>query len=238
MAWFKVDDGFYTSPKFLCIARDQQVGAAGLWLLAGTWSADKMTDGFIPYPVLSMWVHAKDAIEQLIAVGLWLRDEERGGVQFHDWCDYQPLRAELEAKSAQRSQKAKQNVAKRWDKDKSDTNAIPTAYETNTNGIQIDTPEPEPEPEPSLSKDRERACRLPQDFKITNEMRAWFESKSLVVDVETETEKFMNYYSSISGSAARKIDWVATWRNWLLKANEWAKPKDEFDPWAGKQVFK
>jgi len=148
MAWFKVDDGFYTSLKFLSIEREHQAQAAGLWLLAGTWSADKMTDGFVPWPVLQMWVYDQTTVDQLIEVGLWIEDTERHGIQFHDWCDYQPSRESLEAKAVVRSEKNKQNVAKRWDKDKSDTTGIRTVYETDTNGLQKDTPEPEPEPEP------------------------------------------------------------------------------------------
>lgn len=146
MAWFKVDDGFYSSMKFLTIRREHQAQAAGIWLLAGTWSADKMTDGFVPFAVLDQWVFDKEAVEQLIGVGLWRHDEERFGIQFHDWCDYQPTREALEAKAVARSEKNKQNVAKRWGKSDVDTNAIQTVYETDTNALPKDTPEPEPEP--------------------------------------------------------------------------------------------
>lgn len=146
MAWFKVDDGFYTSLKFLSIPREFQVEAAGVWLLTGTWSADKMTDGFVPYAVMSMWAFSDEVIDHLVSVGLWDLDDEHGGIRFHDWCDYQPTREALEAKSVARSEKAKQNVAKRWNKEATDTNAIPTVYQTDTKVIPNDTPEPEPEP--------------------------------------------------------------------------------------------
>lgn len=153
MAWFKVDDGFYTSLKFLSIARSQQAQAAGLWLLAGTWSADKMTDGFVPYPVLQMWVHDEEALQQLISVGLWIEDVERGGIRFHDWCDYQPTREALEAKATVRSEKNKQNASKRWDKDKTDATGMQTVCETDANGMQNYAPEPEPVPEPPTSNE-------------------------------------------------------------------------------------
>lgn len=148
MAWFKVDDGFYTSEKFLCIAREHQAQAAGLWVLAGTWSADKMTDGFVAYPVLNQWVHDRDAVEQLIGVGLWVHDHERGGIQFHDWCEYQPTRESLQARAVERSEKNKANAAKRWDKSKPDANAMQTLCETDATVMRNDAPEPEPEPEP------------------------------------------------------------------------------------------
>lgn len=153
MAWFKVDDGFYTSLKFLSINREHQAQAAGLWLLAGTWSADKMTDGFVPYSVLNLWVYDEATLGQLLGVGLWINDEDRGGIQFHDWCDYQPTREALEAKAVARSEKNKQNVAKRWDKDKTDTTGIRTVYESDTNALPKNTPEPEPEPEPFTSNE-------------------------------------------------------------------------------------
>lgn len=147
MPWFKVDDGFYTSSKFLDIPRDYQAEAAGLWMLAGVYSAHKMTDGFVSNGQLQLWEFAKESRNWLIAVGLW--DETENGIQFHDWCDYQPTRESLEAKAVQRSEKARENVAKRWDKNKTDTNVIPTVYETDTNAYS----EPEPEPEPFTSNE-------------------------------------------------------------------------------------
>ena len=153
MPWFKVDDGFYSSMKFLTIPREYQAQAAGLWVLAGTWSADKMTDGFVPRQVLDQWVFDPEVIHYLIGVGLWIDNEERYGIQFHDWCDYQPTREVLEAKAVARSEKNKQNVAKRWDKDKPNTTAIQTVYESDTNALPKNTPEPEPEPEPFTSNE-------------------------------------------------------------------------------------
>jgi hypothetical protein len=35
-----------------------------------------------------------------------------------------------------------------------------------------------------------------------------------------ETEKFVNYWRAKSGRDATKLDWPATWRNWMLKAAE------------------
>ena len=147
MPWFKVDDGFYTSSKFLDIPRNYQAQAAGLWMLAGVYSAHKMSDGFVSNGQLQLWEFDTDSRNWLVAVGLW--DEVENGIQFHDWCDYQPTRESLEAKAIQRSEKARENVAKRWDKNKTDTNAIPTVYETDTNVYS----EPEPEPEPFTSKE-------------------------------------------------------------------------------------
>ena len=40
-----------------------------------------------------------------------------------------------------------------------------------------------------------------------------------------ETDKFVNYWRSKSGRDASKHDWPATWRNWMLTADERADPR-------------
>lgn len=144
MAWFKVDDGFYTSLKFLSIPRPLQAQAAGVWLLSGTWSADKMTDGFVPYAVLDLWEFDTELIEELVKCGLWDHDDERQGIWFHDWADYQPMREQLEAKSVSRNERAVKAANARWNKP--DANSDANAMLTNAKPMLTDAPEPEPEP--------------------------------------------------------------------------------------------
>ena len=40
-----------------------------------------------------------------------------------------------------------------------------------------------------------------------------------------ETDKFINYWRAKSGKDATKLDWVATWRNWMLNAEERLAPQ-------------
>jgi hypothetical protein len=35
-----------------------------------------------------------------------------------------------------------------------------------------------------------------------------------------ETENFIDYWRSASGANARKLDWVAAWRNWMRKSEQ------------------
>lgn len=51
-------------------------------------------------------------------------------------------------------------------------------------------------------------------------MREWAAARCPMVDVETETEKFVNYWSAKAGRDARKTDWRRTWQNWMLRAEE------------------
>jgi hypothetical protein len=51
-------------------------------------------------------------------------------------------------------------------------------------------------------------------------MVTWARDRVPNVDGRIETEKFINYWQSKSGKDATKLDWVATWRNWMLTAAE------------------
>lgn len=65
-----------------------------------------------------------------------------------------------------------------------------------------------------------RGTRIPDDFTVTAEMVAWAGERVPHVDGRLETEKFVNYWRAKTGQAATKLDWVATWRNWMLSAAE------------------
>jgi hypothetical protein len=218
MAWGKVDDNLAFHPKVLAVGNE----AMGVWVRALSWSMQQLTDGFIPNDIL-VALKAMPVSSQLVEVGLW--HEAEGGFQFNDWNCYQPTREQVLSERA----KVTERQAK-WREAKAKNNGVTNAV---TNGVTNAAPT---RPDPTHIREG-RATRLPQDFKITNEMKSWSETKNISVDLAIETEKFMNYYSAVSGKAGTKLDWVATWRNWILKANEWSRPKDEIDPWAGKRVF-
>lgn len=61
------------------------------------------------------------------------------------------------------------------------------------------------------------ATRIPDDFAITLDMRAWAKEKIPHYDVDTETEEFIDYWRGRGDSKALKADWVATWRTWMRR---------------------
>lgn len=73
----------------------------------------------------------------------------------------------------------------------------------------------------------ERSTRIPDDYIPTEEMRAWFaaEQLHLAIDARSEHEKFMDYWRACPGPKGRKLDWAATWRNWMRKAAEQQAPR-------------
>ena len=63
-----------------------------------------------------------------------------------------------------------------------------------------------------------RAHRLPSDWLPTVEMFTWARKERRDVDPDLEAAKFRDYWTAKSGKDASKLDWFATWRNWIRSA--------------------
>ncbi len=98
IAWFKVDDSIPFHPKVVAAGNL----AIGLWLRAGGWCAQQMTEGFIPTGMLAPLGGTPSTARKLVGAGLW--DVAEGGWRFHDWHTYQPTRAEVEGRRKQRAE--------------------------------------------------------------------------------------------------------------------------------------
>ena len=82
------------------------------------------------------------------------------------------------------------------------------------------TPAPAPATTPapyssSPAKRGERGTRVPEDFTITAKMREWANKEIPGFNIDTETPQFIDYWKGVSGNKGVKLDWVATWRNWM-----------------------
>ncbi len=111
MPWFKVDDKLHSHVK----AARAGLEAMGLWTIAGSWSMDQLTDGFVPdYIAARLHPKAKRLAAALVKAGLWDEAEKDGdtGWQFHDWDEYQPTRDETEAKREYERDKKRAQRAK------------------------------------------------------------------------------------------------------------------------------
>lgn len=91
------------------------------------------------------------------------------------------------------------------------------------------TPEPLfPGPPTSLpaQRDRRQGTRMPDPFPVTAEMVTWVREKCPHVDGKRETERFEDHWRGKPGKEGRKVDWVATWRNWMRTAEDRQGPRD------------
>lgn len=66
---------------------------------------------------------------------------------------------------------------------------------------------------------RSRGSRLPADWQPTPEERRWAEDERPDIDVSVEIEKFRDFWHAKAGAGGVKLDWTATFRNWMRNAN-------------------
>lgn len=109
MAWAKLDDQFNNHPKTREAWRTDPV-SVGLYALALSWAAQYETDG----RVTPAWVEDQlpdeeqrtSAVSALVNAGLWV--ENGNGWVIHDYLEYNPSKAEIQAKrEADKQRKAR-----------------------------------------------------------------------------------------------------------------------------------
>lgn len=109
MPWFKVDDTLAFHAKTLAAGN----AAMGLWVRAGAWSMQTLSDGFVPTQAArQMGTRAEAA--RLVEVGLWAEKDD--GYLFHEWTQRQPSRAKVQADreaNAERIRKWREKNAKK-----------------------------------------------------------------------------------------------------------------------------
>lgn len=79
-------------------------------------------------------------------------------------------------------------------------------------------PAPAPDPGPGPGAGRRpgrRGTRLPEDFTVTDTMRAWAADHAPDIDLTEATDRFRDYWVAVPGARGLKLDWTATWRNWI-----------------------
>ena len=82
-----------------------------------------------------------------------------------------------------------------------------------------------PSPTDLSARDRKLGTRLPDDFSPTPEMFEWFRKSCPHVDGKREHAQFCDYWHAKPGKDGRKVDWVATWRNWMRTAEARSQPR-------------
>jgi len=68
VTWFKVDDKFHSHRKVTGLGKD--VDALALWVVAGSWAADQLTDGFVPESVVFRLLPVSKARAKRMALAL------------------------------------------------------------------------------------------------------------------------------------------------------------------------
>lgn len=148
MTWFKVDDALHSHRK----AVRAGIPAMGLWVMAGSWCASHLTDGFVPdYMAARLDPDYEAHAAKLVDAGLWVAAERNGekGWLFHQWVEQQPTAEAVRTKRAeakermQRLREARQNTKSGSPGNSPDPSG---AVRANNDGTSAEVRVPRPDP--------------------------------------------------------------------------------------------
>lgn len=227
--WFKVDDSFFSNPKTAMLSD----GATALWLRSGSWSAQQLTDGFIPARMVPMFRGSDDSVRELCDVGLWERDDERDGYWFHDWSDYQPDGEEVDALRRKRSEAGKRGANSRWKRKTVDENGkngktdgkchgkpMANAWQTDGKSMANSCPVPVPVPDKKEKEEYSSSFSKETGVKDFGESRECGETdKTLSVEYPNlDLESAWLAFADRHQDETRAIgDWTRLWKGWCQR---------------------
>lgn len=219
----------------------RQLGAGACWslvclfLYAGDerWTGDLsgMTDADIEEE--AAWDGEPGAFVSALLEHRFLIGEP-GARAIHDWQEHNPYAAS----KGQRIEKGKQAAAARWEKKNPakskgvDATSMPSACREHATTIAEQCP-PAPAPAPTQpleakaktkadAPSAKRGQRLAPDWQPSDADVAFAVEHR--VNWRQEAESFRDYWCAKSGSDAAKLDWSATWRNWVRRSRKDMKP--------------
>lgn len=147
-----------------------------------------------------------------------------------------------------KSDSAKKSALLRWEKDKenqqdenatavrvdenstatrargeiSDTRSQKSEKNTHTDSVLVDGGVSSPS-EKGEPKSTGRGARLPAGWVPTPDLRDWSKGEwPGITDqfIDEQSAMFADYWHALPGAKGRKVDWPATWRNWIRRAVE------------------
>lgn len=72
---------------------------------------------------------------------------------------------------------------------------------------------------------KKTGTRLSADWKLTDEMRTFAMGQGWQIDrINFEADRFKDHWTSSARPTAIKLDWLATWRNWIRNAKPTTGP--------------
>lgn len=205
----------------------------GLWALAGSHSMCYLTDGFIEGWFVDSFPNGRAIAERLVESGLWLDAE--GGYQFHDWGEYQPTRESVQAEreaAAERKRrwKEKRDAERKAERDRNgqkNAGGTRSAQRSEQDQERVENTAPTPTPTPSPQSlvttpltpqgGKKRGTRLDPSWMPPQPLIDQMRNECPAVDLASEHKVFIDYWIAQPGQKGIKLDWEATWRNWMRR---------------------
>lgn len=74
-------------------------------------------------------------------------------------------------------------------------------------------------------EDKRKGTRLPIDWILPEKDEEYCKSERPDLNPSDVAKLFYNYWIAVPGAKGRKLDWSATWRNWVLTQNKKQQPQ-------------
>lgn len=227
--WIKMRGNLWDDPRVakLCDATEQSEAAvigALYWLWA---TADQhTTDGFLP-GLTPRQIDRKTGVagfaNALSGIG-WMKISDEG-VEIVNFDDHNGASAKKRCQTAKRVAKCKAGNAEETQREEegnaqSVTDALGVRYLEKEIEKEKEESKERRAPAPSGTSKTQRGSRLDPDWTLPDDWAAEareVRSKSNLppIDVVREADQFRDYWSAKAGRDGVKLDWLATWRNWV-----------------------
>ena len=127
-------------------------------------------------------------------------------------------------------------VARHREKKKQEGNDDETLPKRKSNALDTDT-DTDTDTDKKNKRVEQRAARLPADWVPDDELIEFCRTERPDLDPQAVADRFRDYWTAQAGAKGRKLDWPATWRNWVRNEKTQSKnpPKSngktaKFDP--------
>lgn len=230
MPWFKVDDAFHSHPKVM----ELSVEAVGLWTLAGTWCANYLTDGVIKESVLHRFgrtsANVRELCAELVDSGLWETVDD-GVYKYRNWAEYQPVKDDVEAEREAARERMRQVRARKKPEKRSED--VRANISRSSEEVRVTPTRPDPIPKGIEGTPApKRASRINETWMPSKETVEKLSKEFPHIDQKMEHKKFVDHWLASSGRNATKLDWEATYRNWIRRSAEYnPAPQTGSSPW-------
>lgn len=173
-----------------------------------------------------MRTHCARNADEMQAIKNVLKDffELIDGHWHHRGCE--KVLGEIYAKSG----KARSSALKRWHKNQEVTQSNANALQTQSDGnattmlpINPLTHNSREQQHPKPSEKRSKGTRLSKDWQPTEKMVEFCRAERPDLNPIEVSDRFRDYWIAQAGSKGVKLDWDATWRNWVRNERTVAK---------------
>jgi len=204
----------------------------GLWALTATSASDGAIGRFSNIEIAS-WMEWDGDADELIDALIKARfvDEcEENRLVIHDWAEHAPTYIKGDLSKHGKDFAVPKRPAEQPAKHSAKQHANDAAKDGATKSSQAKSSQVDPKKEAEQAPPQKRGSRLPTDWALPDDLAAWAKAERPDLDIRMEADRFRDYWAAKPGKDGVKLDWPATWRNWVRNAKNFARAGPQMRP--------